>query len=154
MIKMKNSSFETLIGVLVIIVSILFLYLASKVSNGKQNITNNYKVYAVFDNIDGINIGSDIKISGVKIGSVADVQLNENYKAKLLLKLPKNLNIPSDSIFKVSTSGLIGSKFINIKIGGDEEFLKDGDVADFTESSMALEDLISRLIFNKENKND
>ena len=93
MIKMKNSSFETLIGVLVIIVSILFLYLASKVSNGKQNITNNYKVYAVFDNIDGINIGSDIKISGVKIGSVADVQLNENYKAKLLLKLPKNLKL-------------------------------------------------------------
>ena len=68
--------------------------------------------------------------------------------------MPKNLNIPLDSIFKISTSGLIGSKFINVKIGAEGDYFKNGDKADFTESSMDLEDLISRFIFNAEKKNE
>ena len=151
---MKNNTFETLIGALVIIVAILFLSFASKITNNKQNVASGYDIIAIFDNIDGINIGSDIKIAGVKVGSVSNIKLNDNYKAELILKMPKNINIPLDSIFKVSTSGLIGSKFINVKIGAEEEYFKNGDKADFTESSMDLEDLISRFIFNTEKKNE
>lgn len=151
---MKNNTFETLIGALVIVVAILFLSFASKITSNKQNISKGYNILAVFDNADGINIGSDIKVAGVKVGSVANIKLNDNYKAELILKLPEGLNIPLDSIFKISTSGLIGSKFINIKIGAEEEYFKNGDKADFTESSMDLEDLISRFIFNAEKKNE
>lgn len=151
---MKNNTFETLIGALVIVVAILFLSFASKITSNKQNISKGYNILAVFDNADGINIGSDIKVAGVKVGSVANIKLNDNYKAELTLKLPENFNVPLDSIFKISTSGLIGSKFINIKIGAEEEYFKNGDKADFTESSMDLEDLISRFIFNAEKKNE
>lgn len=151
---MKNNTFETLIGALVIVIAILFLSFASKITSNKQNISKGYNILAVFDNADGINIGSDIKVAGVKVGSVANIKLNDNYKAELILKLPEGLNIPLDSIFKISTSGLIGSKFINIKIGAEEEYFKNGDKADFTESSMDLEDLISRFIFNAEKKNE
>ena len=151
---MKNNKFETLIGTLVIIIAILFLSFASKITNSKQNVAGGYDIVAIFDNIDGINIGSDIKIAGVKVGSVSNIKLNDNYKAELTLKMPKDLNVPLDSIFKISTSGLIGSKFINVKIGAEEEYFKNGDKADFTESSMDLEDLISRFIFNTEKKNE
>lgn len=152
---MKNNTFETLVGAFVLVIAVLFLFLSSKVSDSRQKMSSGYEIYAEFNNADGINIGSDIKISGVKVGNVLDIKLNnDNYKAYLVLKLPKDLLIPVDSIFKISTSGLIGGKFINIKVGADEEYFKDGDVAEFTESSMDLEDLISRFIFNSGDKDD
>ncbi|MDD2839738.1 MAG: outer membrane lipid asymmetry maintenance protein MlaD [Rickettsiales bacterium] len=151
---MKNNTFETLIGTLVLLIAILFTFMASKISDSRQKMSSGYVLNAYFSNIEGLNIGADVKISGVKIGSVLDIDLNQNYAANVKVKLPKDLHIPVDSIFKVSTSGLIGNKFVNIKIGADEEYLKNGETAEFTESTMDLEDLIGRFVFNKENENE
>ena len=150
---MKSNTLESLIGALVIVIAIIFTSMAYKVSGNKQKMASGYVLLAEFNNIDGINIGSDIKISGVKVGSVIDIKLNDNYKAEKL-KFPNDVLIPTDSVFKVSTSGLIGAKFINVKVGADEKYLKNGDKVDFTESTMDLEDLIGRFIFNSENKNE
>ncbi len=151
----NNSTFETLIGALVVAICILFIMLSAKLSGSRQQLSSGYKILAEFDNVDGLNIGSDIKVAGVKVGSISDIELNkENYRAKLTLKVINSLKVPTDSIFKVSTSGLIGNKFINIKIGADEEYFKDGEYAEFTESSMDLEDLISRFVFNSGNKDE
>jgi len=153
--NIKNNTFETLIGTFVLIVAIIFVYIAMKVSNNTQNMKAGYKVIAEFSNIDGINIGSDVKIAGVKVGSVTDILLNsQDYKAILTIKFQKDVLVPSDSLFKVSTSGLIGAKYINVKVGNEEDFFKNGDKADFTESTMDLEDLIGRYVFNNENKNE
>ncbi len=152
---MKNNSFETLIGALVVVVAGLFLFLSSKVSDSRQKLASGYNIIAEFTNVDGINIGSDIKISGVKIGNVIDIKLNkDNYKATVVLKMPKDILIPTDSIFKISTSGLIGNKFINVKVGAEDEYFKDNETAEFTESAMDLEDLISRFIFNSGDKDE
>ena len=149
---MKSNVFESLVGAIVIIVAIIFTSMAYKVSGNKQKMASGYVLLAEFNNIDGINIY--LKISGVKVGSVIDIKLNDNYKADIKLKFPNDVLIPTDSVFKVSTSGLIGAKFINVKVGADEEYLKNGDKVDFTESTMDLEDLIGRFIFNSENKNE
>ena len=151
---MKNNTFETLIGVIVIVVAILFTLTMYKFSNNKQKMSNGYILEGNFDNIEGINVGSDVKISGVKVGSVVDIKLDQNFQANVKIKLPNDLKIPVDSIFKISTSGLIGAKFINIKIGAEEEYFSNGNTVDFTESVMDLEDLISRFIFNSESKNE
>ena len=76
---MKSNTLESLIGALVIIVAIIFTSMAYKVSGNKQKMASGYVLLAEFNNIDGINIGSDIKISGVKVGSVIDIKLNNNY---------------------------------------------------------------------------
>lgn len=151
---MRNNTFETLIGVLVLLIAVIFTLMASKIADGRQKMASGYVLNAQFGNIEGLNIGADVKISGVKIGSVLDINLDKNYKANVKIKLPKDLAVPTDSIFKVSTSGLIGNKFVNIKIGADDENLKDGDTAEFTESTMDLEDLIGKFVFNNENKNE
>lgn len=152
---MKNNTLETLIGFLVLMVAGLFLLMAARISNNMQAISSGLKISGEFSNTDGINIGSDVRISGVKVGSVMDVRLNtSNFNSVLTLKLSKDLNIPADSLFKVSTSGLIGSKFINIKVGADSEFFRDGDSIEFTESTMDLEDLIGRFLFNSGNQNE
>ncbi|HSQ97988.1 MAG TPA: outer membrane lipid asymmetry maintenance protein MlaD [Rickettsiales bacterium] len=151
---MKNNTFETLIGALVLLIAVIFTLMASKISDGRQKLASGYVLNAQFNNIEGLNIGADVKVSGVKIGSVLDINLNDNYMANVKIKLPKDLLVPTDSIFKISTSGLIGNKFVNIKIGADEENLKDGETAEFTESTMDLEDLIGKFVFNNENKNE
>ena len=149
---MKNNTFETLVGAIVILVAISFLSISSKIVNVSKKGNKTYEVYAEFSNIEGISIGSDVKISGVKVGTVSDIILNDSYKASLTIKLPENILIPTDSLFKISTSGLIGSKFINIKIGANEEYFADKEMVEFTESVMDLEDLISRFVFNSEKK--
>lgn len=152
---MKNNTLETLIGFLVLIVAGLFLFIAYKVSNNMQTISSGLKISGEFSNIDGINIGSDVKVAGVKVGSVLDVKIDsESYNSILVLKISKDLSIPTDSLFKISTSGLIGSKFVNIKIGANDEFFKNGDVIEFTESAMDLEDLIGRFLFNSGDKDE
>lgn len=153
---MKNgNNFEILVGFLVIVICTLFIFSSVKLSANREEISSGYKVIAEFDNVDGLNIGSEIKISGVKVGTVSNIILNkENYKAELSLKIAKDILVPTDSVFKVSTSGLIGNKFINIKIGADEDYLKNGDIVEFTESTMDLEDLISRFLFNSGNSDE
>lgn len=151
---MKNNTFETLIGAVVLLIAILFTFMALKISDSRQKISSGYVLNAYFNNIEGLNIGADVKISGVKIGSVLDIKLNKNYAANVRIKLPKDLSIPVDSIFKVSTSGLIGNKFVNIKIGADDEYFKNGETVEFTESTMDLEDLLGRFVFNNDNKNE
>jgi len=148
---MKNNTLETLVGFVVLIVTVTFILFASNVSSGNNTITSGILISAEFSNVDGINVGSDVKVSGVKVGSVTKVELDrETFVSILTIKLRDDIGIPDDSVFKVSTSGLIGAKFINVKIGSSEDILKNGNRAEFTESSMDLEDLISRFLFNGE----
>jgi len=148
---MKNNTLETLVGFAVLIVTATFILFASNISSGNNTITSGILISAEFSNVDGINVGSDVKVSGVKVGSVTKVELDrETFVSILTIKLRDDIGIPDDSVFKVSTSGLIGAKFINVKIGSSEDILKNGNRAEFTESSMDLEDLISRFLFNGE----
>ena len=145
---MKNNLLETIVGSIVLLIAILFILFSFKVININSNKSQSYDVYAEFDNIEGINIGSDVKISGIKIGAVSDIKINKNYKAYLTLNLSKEYSIPNDSIFKISTSGLIGNKFIDVKIGSSDEYIANKDTVDYTESVLNLEDLISKFLFN------
>lgn len=156
---MKNSSFEAVVGAVVLAVAGLFFLLSLSITKNTRGISGGYIVSAEFANVDGLTIGSDVKVAGVKVGDVADIKLNgENYNAKIIMSIRDGMTIPTDSVFKITSSGLMGGKFVNIKIGGDSEYLADGSIAEWTESTMDLEDLISRFVFNsgddkKNNKN-
>ncbi|MDR3289971.1 MAG: outer membrane lipid asymmetry maintenance protein MlaD [Rickettsiales bacterium] len=152
---MKNNKFETIIGAIVLLIAVLFFMVILNISKNTSRVNEGYVVSGEFNNVEGLTIGSDVKISGVKIGTVTDITLNKtNYKAIVFFGIENDLKIPTDSIFKVSSSGLMGGKFVNIKIGGMNEYLENKDIVDFTESTMDLEDLISRFVFNSGNKNE
>lgn len=152
--RINTNTFETLVGAMVLLVAALFLYVSIEVSDSRKKLSSGYEIVAEFNNIDGINAGTDVKIAGVKVGSVMEIKLNDNYNADVIIKMSNDVSVPVDSIFKISTSGIIGSKFINIKVGSDEETFKHKDKVEFTESAMDLEDLISRFIFNSGDKNE
>ncbi len=152
MLKHSNY-FDALIGTFVLVCAVVFFSNSFKSANVSK--TTGYHLIAKFDNIDGIQIGSDVKISGVTIGQVDSQILDtESYRAKLSLNLNSNIKLPNDSSIKVASEGLLGSKYLAIEPGSEEEILKEGDELIFTQSSVSLEELLGKFIFNSSNKKE
>ncbi len=143
----NNNYFEIIVGTFVLICATSFF-----ISSFKKSQSSNFETYniiAKFENADGLSDGADVKISGVKVGSVAKQSLDkETYRALISLDIAKNVTLSSDSSAKIASEGLLGSKYIAITPGGDEEFLKDGDEIQFTQSSVNFEELLGKFIFN------
>lgn len=146
---MKNSStLETISGICAIALIIAVIYIfSSNTHDDKITDSNSYILTASFSNIDGIIIGSDIKISGIKIGEVRNIKL-ENYRAKLLFNILSNYQIPDDSEAAVTTSGIMGDKYINIVPGISDDNFNNNDQINHTRSAINLENIIS-IFFNK-----
>lgn len=152
---MNKSSLETIIGLVVVCVAIFFAYTMYKASTITGNSDNTYTLKAYFDRADGINQGSDVKISGVKIGKVLELSLDyDNYSAIVTFSVINKVKLSSDSSAEIVSNGLIGDKYISISPGSEQELLKEGDVIEFTQSSVNLEGLISKFIFGTLENND
>jgi len=150
---MKKNVFETVIGFIVLICAGAFLYFALKISNTQT--IHGYSIEAKFENVEGILPGSDVKIGGIKVGSVLRQKVDpETYEAKIVIEINKDIKIPTDSSIKVASSGLLGTKFIKLEPGADDTYLQEGDEIMFTQSTIDLEDLIGRFIFKGEKKNN
>ncbi len=149
----RSNYFEIIVGTFVLACAILFLYNSFK--SAKIKTTSGYHLTAKFDNADGIEAGSDVKISGVKIGSVENYILDqENYRAIVQITVDKDVKLPSDSSAKIVSSGLLGSKYLEITPGSDEEYLVDNQEIMFTQSSVNFEQLLGKFIFNSDKKDE
>ncbi len=150
---MKNSLFELIVGTLVLIVAIYFFVFSFQKADLSS--PDSYKIIAEFDDIGGIGNGSDVKISGVKVGTVDSQKLNsDNYRAVLTFNIDNKIKLPADSSAKIMSSSLLGGKFIGIEPGADEEYLANGEKIIFTQSSVNLEKLLGKFIFGSKSKKD
>ena len=148
-----NNYFEIIVGTFVLLCAAFFFFDSFKSS--KVRTDNGYHLLAKFDNAEGIAVGSDIKISGIKIGTVAEQFLDEkDFRAVLKLNISKNVKLSSDSSAKISSEGLLGSKFLSISPGSEDENLKDGEEIAFTQSSVNFEDLLGKFIFSSNSSKD
>ena len=151
---MKKNIIETIIGFIVIIITVFFVVFiynnAKKTSISKAT----YQVYANFQNVDGIASGSDIMISGIKVGKVSEINLDkQTYQAVVKMQLDDNIKIPSDSKASISSSSLLGgNKFIAIDPGAEDFMLKNGDQIIDTSSPVNLESLIGKFMYSMGNK--
>jgi phospholipid/cholesterol/gamma-HCH transport system substrate-binding protein len=142
-----NNNFEVIIGTFVLVAAAFFMFFSANIAG--LGTKEGYNILAKFDNIDGITIGTDVKISGVKIGTVEDQYLDkDDFRATLKLKINDGVKVPADSSAKISSEGLLGSKYLAIFPGGDIENLNEGEEIIFTQSSVNLEDLLGKFIFS------
>jgi phospholipid/cholesterol/gamma-HCH transport system substrate-binding protein len=148
-----NNYFEIIVGTFVLLCATFFL--VSSLKSTKSGNSESYHLFAKFENIDGIAGGSDVKISGVKIGTVESQFLDaKDFRATLKINIAKNIALPADSSAKVASEGLLGSKYLAITPGAQEENLKEGEEIQFTQSSVNLEDLLGKFIFSSNTKKD
>ena len=145
---MKNNILEMMVGFFMIVGFCAFGYLAlqlGEVSFLTRGST--YIINAEFDNVAGVRKGASVQVAGVVVGSVAAVTLGDDEVAVLALKLDNSLKVPVDSMASVKSQGIIGDKYIQLSLGGEDELFKPGQVLSDTESSLDIESLISKFAF-------
>jgi len=143
---MKGNLFEALIGAVVLAVAALFLVFAFSATD--VGAVDGYEVTATFDRVDGVNAGADVRMSGIKIGTVTKLELDpQTFLARATLNIASNVELPSDSSAEITTEGLLGGKYMAIVPGGAEDIIPDGGRIQFTQSSISLEGLIGRFGF-------
>ena len=144
----KKISFEFITGLIILIITLVsFIYFILKIdyfdNSKKMNLNSNF-----FD-IGGLTIGADIKTKGVKIGEVTDIFLDrDSYMAIVKSSLNYDLKIPLDSEFKIANNGFIGSPYIEVTIGIDEQYYKNNDLTENNVDAVSLEEIINNFIFN------
>lgn len=150
---MKQNVIETVLGAVVLLVALGFLVFAYGTADLQK--VDGYTLYADFTSIDGVKSGNDIRISGVKVGSIDAITLNEdNYRAKIKMVIDEKIKLPLDTVAIISSEGLLGGKYLGLEPGGDEEFLADGDEIEYTQSTPSLEKLIGQVIYSVSDKKD
>jgi phospholipid/cholesterol/gamma-HCH transport system substrate-binding protein len=147
---LRNSTVETLIGTAVVAIAAAFFLYAYQASE-QGGTAGSYRVSAEFDNAEGVSVGTDVRVAGVKIGSVVDFTLNpENFQANVVMELDPKVKLTEDATAKVTAEGLLGSKFIALEQGGAETILAEGGVISNTQGAVDIWSLISQAMF--ENK--
>ncbi len=144
---MSGNLVETLIGAMVLLVAGFFLYFAY--GKADAGAVSGYALIAKFDKVDGVKVGSDVMLAGIKVGTVTDQSLDsEEYLAVLKISLLSDVKLPDDSAIKIASDGLLGGKYLSIDPGGSEDYLEPGDEIRFTQGAIDLTDLIGKAIYN------
>lgn len=148
---MKRLNIEFVVGLFVIAGIASFAYLAIKLGDLSVGDKNTYPVSARFASISGLKEGAVIEIAGVRVGKVNRIELDaEDYEAVVSMTIDGNIKLQEDAIASIRTAGVIGDKFVNISPGGSDVLIEPGQQIVETESSISLEELVSKYIFQKE----
>jgi len=148
---MNHNAIETVLGAVVIVVAGFFLVFALGAADMKR--VSGYEVTANFSKIDGISPGLDVRISGVKIGTVEKTELDpKTYLAKVTMSIKQDIQLPSDTVAKVSSEGLLGGKYMSLEPGADDTVIKAGGQIQYTQASLNLEEMIGKFIFSTADK--
>jgi len=146
---MKGRSItEVLTGAMVLVAAGVFLVYAI-MHGGRAPQTSGIALTAQFDRVDGLNQGADVKIGGVKIGSVTELRIDpRTFQAVVTLRIRPDLSLPTDSSAEITSEGLLGGKYVSIVPGGADRLLADGGRITETQGSVSLESLLGRFIFS------
>lgn len=143
----KRGIAEVATGAVIIALALGFLGYAL-INTGRDQ-ASGLHLSAQFDNIGGITSGTDIRVAGVKVGSVSTVTIDpRTFQAILGLTVRPDLKLPTDTSAVISTGGLLGGQFVTLSPGGAPDDLADGGTIKLTQSATNLEDLLGKFIFN------
>ena len=144
---MSKNMVESIIGALVLIVAGGFFWFTYDLT--EMGTVEGYELVAIFDSADGLDVGSDVKISGIKVGTVIGQSLNnETFEAVVHFTIKSGLKLTTDSSATIASEGLLGSNYLAITTGAMDEFLEAGDSIEFTQGSVSLMDLIGQAIYS------
>lgn len=141
---MQNNTVETIIGAIVVFVAAAFIVFAYRTTSAGS--LNGYEIRADLPRADGLNIGTDVRLSGIKIGTVSDLTLKPNYLVTVHMRIRRDVAVPTDSSLVVTSSGFLGSSYLSISPGGDDTMIKDGGQITHTQGSVDLMGLVGRFI--------
>ena len=151
--KEEEKTIRTGIMALAVILLVVFVTISHNASIKNRGLGDTYDIYASFGRTDGLNVGDAVRLSGVNIGRVSKAELDENFNSRLTLNISSNYRIPDDSSASIVSFGLIGGKYVEIEVGGSEDYIKDKGSISYTQDALVLEELLDRIIAMGKSKN-
>jgi phospholipid/cholesterol/gamma-HCH transport system substrate-binding protein len=144
---MKRNVIETMMGAVVLLVAAAFLGFA--VSSSDVRTVQGYELTARFNRIDGITTGSEVRMSGIKVGTVLSERLDpQTYLAEIKISVIDSVRLPVDSTAKVLSDGLLGDAYLSLEPGAEDAMIEPGGQIQKTQDPLNLVDLIGRFMFN------
>ena len=144
---MKDNLVETLVGFGVIVVAAIFIFYGYSATDSSSS--DGYVISAEFDRVDGLTIGSDVRMSGIKVGTVTALSLDsQSYAANVSIIISSDIDLPDDTSAKITSEGLLGGNYISLSAGGSEDMLSGGDEILYTQGSVDLIGLVSQALFS------
>lgn len=150
---MQKRKVEFYTGVFVILGLICTLYLFISLGDSRFNPNKSYRIYGFFSSVSGLKTGARVEMAGVKIGMVSHLSIDkEQLLAKVEMSINKDIKLSEDIIASVKTSGIIGQKYVDILPGGSDILLESEAEIYHTESSLDVESIVRKFIFNLNQK--
>ena len=143
---MSRNTIETVMGAVVLLVAGVFLWLAYSVTDIRSS--EGVTVKAEFGAIGSLNVGDDVRISGIRVGKVLETELNtQTFGAMVTLSLDDRISLPSDSAARIAASSLLGGSYVDIIPGFEEDYIAEGDMIYDTRDPVSLTDLLGKAVF-------
>ncbi len=143
---MRRNAIETVMGAVVLLVAGVFVFFAYDMAQVKA--VEGYEVTVLLYKIGGLNEGSDVRISGIKVGTVIDHNLDsESYDARVRMTITREFKLPVDTVASIASEGLLGGKYVRLEPGTKKSFIKDGGTLTKTKDFRSLEDQVGEIIF-------
>jgi phospholipid/cholesterol/gamma-HCH transport system substrate-binding protein len=143
----KRNIIETVMGGVVLAVAAFFLAFAYTTADIQQ--VEGYELAANFDNIEGLSPGSDVRIGGVKVGTVIGQDLDlEHWVARVRMSIDSSIRLPIDTAAVVRSESLLGGKYMSLEPGFETETIPDGGTISYTQSVPGLEQLLGEVIYS------
>lgn len=144
---MNRNVVETIVGALVLLVAGVFVFYAF--SKSDHSGPDGYEITARFGRIDGLKRGSDVTMSGVKIGTVTAIDLDrKTYQAVVHLAVSSNVPIPTDTNAKIVSESLLGGMVVVLDPGGDKTMIKSGGEIANTQDAISFTELLAKFMFS------
>ena len=141
---------ETVVGAIVLGIAIFFAVLLWRFSDVGFG-TGQYTVDAKFRSAEGITVGTDVRLAGVKIGSVSNLSLDpQTFQAIAQLSIKPEYQMPDDSAAIISSEGLLGGSFVEILPGGSYELMEDGSEFSETQGAVSFISLLMKFVTGKD----
>jgi phospholipid/cholesterol/gamma-HCH transport system substrate-binding protein len=145
---MRGNVIETVMGAVVLVVAALFLFFAYTTSEVRA--VGGYPVTAQFERIDGIRDGSEVRIAGVRVGSIVSESLDpKTYLATVTMSIERQYKLPDDTVAEIISSSLLGDKYMSLVPGGSDKDIAPGGQIKYTQAPVSLENLIGQMIFSQ-----
>ncbi len=141
---MAQNTTETLIGGIVLAAAVGFVIFVAN-ATGISQPSGSYRLHASFRSVQGISVGTDVRLAGVKIGTVTALKLNpKTYRAEAWFTVPRNIELATDTQALISSEGLLGGNFVELVPGGAPDNLADGDEVEDTQGSVNIVTLMMK----------
>ncbi|MEC7372207.1 MAG: outer membrane lipid asymmetry maintenance protein MlaD, partial [Pseudomonadota bacterium] len=142
---MQRNMLETVMGAIVLLTAVAFVSLAYEAANIRG--TDGYELEAEFGATDGLSVGDDVRISGIKVGRISRQELDPvTYAARIVMSLDERIRIPADSSARITAASLLGGNYLELIPGADEDMMQPGEVIYDTRDPVSLTDLLGKAV--------